>query len=50
MGTKLNNARGDTVAEKRAFRTAFRRWRCTEGIISLIHNASVEQIGNDNYQ
>ena len=28
MGAKLSNARGETVSEKAAFRTAFRRWRC----------------------
>jgi putative SOS response-associated peptidase YedK len=28
MASKLNNARGETVADKPSFRTAFRRWRC----------------------
>ena len=28
IGTKLINARGETVAEKLAFRSAFLRWRC----------------------
>lgn len=28
IGAKLNNARADSIAEKPAFRSAFRRWRC----------------------
>jgi putative SOS response-associated peptidase YedK len=28
IGNRLINARGDTVAEKPAFRSAFKRWRC----------------------
>lgn len=28
FGYKLANARGDTVAEKPSFRSAFKRWRC----------------------
>ena len=28
IGSKLANARGETVAEKPSFRSAFKRWRC----------------------